>query len=359
MACGTLLGQLPNGGRYRRCVPQIEGPRSAWMVGDVWQHFYQEVEPPPAQVVLLRDATVRGPGVITLPGDIVVAESLINSGTLPGVAGLRRVTADRLIAEPGFAEGVTGCGPHVLLKQLWDANYGHWLIEGLPRVALLDGLIPADSRFIVSSLDGMGAASAPMRAVMAHSLGWHGVRPEQIVVTGWDPVTYSELVYPLPLTVQPWVKAPCVVRMLEALGARIVASSARGAERLFVRRPDGGHRRLCNEEAVASVLAQRGYVTVMPGAMEFADQVCAFSGARRVVATLGAECANLAFAPSGVRLFGLAPAAMQDDFFYDLVSHKGGEYFCLHGQAASPSDMNAAFSVDLGLFQAMLDRFER
>ena len=74
---------------------------------------------------------------------------------------------------------------------------------------------------------------------------------------------------------------------------------------------------------------------------------------------LGAECANLAFSPAGVRFFGFAPSGMMDDFFYDLVSHKDGQYTCLHGAAAPGEEgMNAAFSVDMEMFAGMLEAFE-
>ena len=363
VACGTLLAERPNGGTYRRCLPVIEGPVPGWATRAVWEHFYEEVTPPSAQVVLLREATVRGPGVITLPGDVVVRESLINSHQMEGVAGLRRVATDCFVAEPGFTVGVPApAGRHVLLKQLWDVNYGHWLIEGLPRIGLLDGVVDvAACRFVVSSLDGMSVAAVPMRAIVTESLGWCGVAPEQIEVSGWGPQFFPELIYPLPLTVQPWVKAPFAVRILEGLAERVRerAGGVRGPKRLFVRRASGGHRTLRNAEQVGGLLAARGYVGVTPGEMGFAQQVLAFADATRIVGTLGAECANLAFAPMGARFFGLAPSDMLDDFFYDLISHKDGQYVALHGPAEQGEDgMNAAFSVDLGRFAEMLDRFD-
>ncbi len=88
--------------------------------------------------------------------------------------------------------------------------------------------------------------------------------------------------------------------------------------------------------------------------MTFEEQVITFSAAQWVVGTIGAECTNCAFAPPGVRLLGLAPATLNDDFFWDLVSHKGGAYLSLHG-VAETENMNADFFVDLALLHEMLD----
>jgi capsular polysaccharide biosynthesis protein len=160
--------------------------------------------------------------------------------------------------------------------------------------------------------------------------------------------------------VQPWLKAPCAIRMLERLAASLRTSiSPRGPQRLFVRRPQAGHRALRNQDEIGALLSACGYATVTPGEMNFTQQVLAFADATHIVGTLGAECANLAFAPPGARCFGLAPSDMLDDFFWDLISHKDGAYFALHGPPEHPADgMNAAFTVDLASFAEMLDRFD-
>jgi capsular polysaccharide biosynthesis protein len=356
LECGSLIAARPNGGAYWRCLPVIDGPAPDWLVRARWEHFFREVEPPEARVVVLRNATVRGPGVITLPGDIIVQESLINSHELASVGGLRRAEPGIFLASDDGAPPRTASGRHVLLKQLWDINYGHWLIEGLPRAGLLEGALDfAECRFVVSGLWGLPESVAPMADVYRDSLALLGIGAAQIEATGHAPVFYEELVYPLPLTVQPWVKAPVAIRILEALAERLPPCA--GPARLFLRRADGARRPLRNEQAVADLLGSRGYATIRPGAMSFGDQVAAFRHATHIVGTLGAECANAAFAPAGVRLLGLAPAEMADDFFWDLISHKDGGYFALHG-AAEGEGMNAAFSVDLEVLSKMLERFD-
>ena len=63
---------------------------------------------------------------------------------------------------------------------------------------------------------------------------------------------------------------------------------------------------------------------------------------------------QLCFCTAGGSDSWLAPATLNDDFFWDLVSHKGGAYLSLHG-VAETENMNADFFVDLALLHEMLD----
>jgi len=244
-------------------------------------------------------------------------------------------------------------GPHVLLAQLWDSNYGHWIVEGLPRMAVLRDVMDfAGVKFVIN------ATSAEMLRVCTDSLRYYGVTPNQIVVRGAEVQPFEELIYPTPMTEQPWVKAPLAIRALENL-ARRVGPGARTPERIFLRRPDGGRRELLNRPAVRDFFLARGYEEIDPAGMTFEEQVQVFSRARYIVGVLGAECTNLAFAPAGVRFLGLAPDEMQDDFFWDLVSHRGGKYMCLHGEAQNRAlQMNTPFTVDMTELQAVAALFD-
>jgi capsular polysaccharide biosynthesis protein len=352
--CGPTLLAVPGGGPYSRVLPRVEGPRPGWMVADLWRKYYETANPPDGRAVLLRDATVLGPGIVMLPGNVLVLESLLNCWDIDRAPGLARDAERRWCATDAPQPPARWQGRFLLLRQMWDENYGHWLIEVLPRLALLrDAEVLASCRALVSGFRA-GDPDAPMGEVQDRTLGAYGFGPDRIRTMGWDPVTVPELVFVLPMTAQPWLKAPLVVDLLERLGQGIAAGDQDpGQERLYLRRAPAARRRPTNEAAVEAMLTARGYGVITPGALGFPRQVAAFRSARHVVATLGAECANLVFAPRGVSLLGLAPPEMQDDFFYDLVSLKGGAYACLHGDADAPG-MNADFTPDLDRLNAML-----
>ena len=349
--CGTILAHLPGGGPYRRVLPRIEGPRPDWASQALWQHFFEDASPPDALLVDLANAVVLGPGIVRLADDTLVAESLLNCDHLDHAPGMKRGPDGAWQTLPLPPCQTTLDAPHLLLRQMWDVNYGHWLLELLPRLAVLDAAPDETPRMLVTGHAGL-KIEASMHAVQAQTLAAFGIAPERITRIGSAPVRVERLLFSVPLTRQPWLKAPLAIAMLEALAARQPAAPT-APTRLFVRRGAEDSRQLLNEAAVADILAAHGFVAVTPGGLDFAAQLRAFHPATHIVGTLGAGCANLVFSQRGVRFLGLAPADMQDDFFYDLVSLKAGTYACLHGPGRAPG-MNAAFTIDEQQLRALL-----
>ncbi len=338
---------------YHRTAPVIVGAPPALARIQRRHLAAGPVTPPEGGTALLLDVTVAASGVIMTAEGNVVAESLLNTGDWSTFGHFRRVDpAAPLTTRTGplsLQRRLAG-GPFVMMKQSYDANYGHWLVECLPRLAgVAEAFNLRQCRFIVSA--GHGAA---MQDVYVASLGAFGIGPDQIVALNYQPVRVDTLIYPLPVTRHPWVKSPTVVPFLEALADRL-PRRGRGPRRLYVSRNRGRSRRLLNEEAIVDVVRSCGFVVVHPETMAFADQVAMFRDADIVVGNYGAALTNVVFAPAGVTLFALTSEAMQDDFFWDLMDHKRGRYVSLHGRAAtSPATSNSDFTVSVESFTQML-----
>jgi capsular polysaccharide biosynthesis protein len=351
---GRILGSLPSGGPYRRNHPIIRGPRPVWLEEARKVREREEAIPPGGLIIQLKNAVVHD-GVIFTENGTIVRESLINRAGEEMFLGISRTDSSDLfcVDSPPATPLLKATGRHVLLKQLWDSNYGHWLIESLSRMTALRDIIDfLDVKFVVS------AAPQEMLRVYIDSLHYYGITRDQIVILGAEVQSFEELIYPTPLTEQPWVKAPLSIRALENLGGR-VGPQGDQPERVFLARPGEARRQLLNRAEVRELFLAQGYVEINPAAMTFEQQVRTFSRARQVVGVLGAECTNLVFAPAGVRLLGFAPEGMQDDFFWDLVSHKEGDYFCLHGLATDPArGMNSEFTVDMDQLRAIKEEFD-
>ena len=331
--CGDVLFVGPQPEPYRRCEPTIRGPITHPVRSSIVSRGGETVTPPPIRFVKYRDAIVWGPGVITLPDNTIVDESLANAYLLSEIAGLHR---DPISGDFSSSIDTTGIrtaprGSYILLKQCWDENYGHWLVEGLPRAAAPKDLNLDGCQFIIS------ASSDPMRRVMLDLLAELGIHSDRVVVCGWEPLKFNELIYPVPTTAAPWVTGPHSARVLEAVRDRVLARRGQlwHAPRLFIWRPETSRRRLRNQADVRDLLEARGYATAMPAVMSFEEQVLTFSAATHIVSTLGAECTNLCFAQTNVHLLGLAPETMHDDFYWDMVSHREGAYASLHGPAVT------------------------
>jgi len=79
-----------------------------------------------------------------------------------------------------------------------------------------------------------------------------------------------------------------------------------------------------------------------------------------VIGNMGASFSNLVFSPRGVKVLVLATPTMQHDYFYDIVCHRGGEYWAMQGVAADEDPtMYSDFTIDTTAFAAALARFDR
>ncbi|HUS21492.1 MAG TPA: glycosyltransferase 61 family protein [Aeromicrobium sp.] len=174
-----------------------------------------------------------------------------------------------------------------------DRNYYHFLLEVLPRWALVRQLV-ADAEIDAVF---MPAALGYERDLAAMA----GIDADKILPTGSVPaVQASRLLipsYPNMGELQPrwlveWVRATFQAVNTEEL-----------PRRLFVTRANT--RRLIQGPAIEAMLRERGFVTIDPGTMSAQEQIDHFSAAEVIVGIHGAAMTNLVFAPVGVRVLEL------------------------------------------------------
>lgn len=298
---------------------------------------------PPARTAVLDDVTVVASGIATRRGK-VIDETLNAARNVRRNGPLYRPADDSVWVDvdraPRLRVPAVEGRHHVLLKQTWDANYGHWLVDGLPRLGLVDRLHDrADCLFVVNQ-----QRSDAMRRVVLDSLALAGVGEEQVLFTDARPRTYERLTVPGTIARHPVAKAPFAIRFLEELGSRVEPA---GEERIYVSRRKAARRRLVDDARVVEVLTARGYRVVHPEDLDLRAQIALFRSATHVVADAGAALANLAFSPPGVTVLALATETMNHDYFYDIVCHKAGRYRGLQGTAVDrPADIGSDFRID-------------
>ena len=349
---GGQIFELDNGGPYSRYAGTIVSCPPSLMRGYECQ-IPLTVIPPPALVASLQDVTVYSRCVIETGAGKIVRESLINTGAEFGPFR-RRPDGTIFKIATTFPKSYQ-CSYHklVLLKQEWDVNYGHWLIETLPRVEMI-----AECFDLRSCCFLVGAEGGAIGQVYRQSLQLLGVSPDHILATPDEAFAFEELIYPTPITVQPWVKAPRLIRFLEGLAARTMPSYL-GPSRIYIRRNQGECRQLLNEEKCLSLLEKGGYVVVNPSVLDFERQIHMFSNATHIVGVLGAGFSNVVFAPRGVQMLALTTEFMQDDFFWDLACQKNGCYTSLHGIAVGPTPgWQSDFVIDIDRFLDCFARFD-
>lgn len=252
---------------------------------------------------------------ITQHSEIEQDEALARIGNLSDVAEIR-----------------TSC---LLLRKRGDDNYGHWLVEILPKLSL------ARSACEVSGL-ALPLLDGAMHAVIRDSLAFSGSEALHFPVHKKQVHFFKELILVTGATNHGVYMSPLVVQELERIASNIRGS---GARKVFVSRR-GARRDLANADAVETELAARGFSIVHPGRMTLEQQIAAFKDARLVVGVMGAGMTNMVFAQRGARVVNMTPAAMPDTFFYFLSVHKQQSYCEVRGEnVTNPGSWDELFSV--------------
>ena len=348
----------PNGGSYNRLGKTL-------IIGSWWsRHQISDapkvlVEPPQFSVATITNAIVCGEGIIckqTPRGTYVVAETLIEAKSARSILPLTRTSDGAFYFKQAiWPRRLASKHTYVLLRQVCDNNYGHWITEAVPKIAVLaDHYDLALLKFIVSK-HPFHRRSYVMRQIYIDTLAAFGIKPNQILALGRDPVEIERLLYVPPISQHPWIKAPRTIEILETLRDRIVPE-ATGPKRIYVSRANAGTRRLINEAAILDILKRHDVAVVCPERLSFSEQVRLFANAELVIGAFGANLANAAFAKRNVKIFALSSECMEDDFFWDLANLKSGSYFSLHGTAAcSNPNRSSDFFIDPLEFHAVLE----
>ncbi|ACA17531.1 Capsular polysaccharide biosynthesis protein-like protein [Methylobacterium sp. 4-46] len=346
---------------YTRTDPVVQ-TRLAWMTERLLERVGKVEHPPAGQIGTVSNAIIFGEGIIVDRAGRLVVESLMNERDVPRLPYIKKLHGDRYaMLDHDQVEHLSGENI-VAVKQRWDTNYGHWLVETLPRVGLLAERMPLDSCKLLIT-----AWSDAMASVMRQSLVLCGATNENILQVSGAPLSVDKLIYVTPISSHPFVFHPYSARFLRSLAVkhmeRIGVSGAQPTK-VYVSRNKGNSRRIVNEDEIAAILTSRGYRIVYPENHTFYEQLEIFANCTHIVGNLGAALTNVAFARDGVGLLALASEFMPDDFFWDLTSQRGGRYFSIHGTAVEKhdeghrSEMNAWFVLDIPNFVEMLDRFE-
>jgi hypothetical protein len=233
-----------------------------------------------------------------------------------------------------------------------DHSYYHFLLDVLPRLAILDTPgVPTPERWYVPLQRGFQreilelAGFLPEADVIDSDLETH-VRAETLLVPG---LPDTELRTP-PWTV-PFIRERLRPSSLERVPGR----------RIYVTRGRERHNRtVANERDVVELLAGRGFIVVDPGTMPVAEQIRTFAEAEWIVAPHGAALANLVFTSPGASIVELfAPDFVQGCYWKlaDCVPGLGYRYLLGAGRGPRSGRMNGVMSditVDLaGLARAL------
>lgn len=318
----TLMGQ---GIRLHCLAPQSRRlatpPR--FMLGDisedVLKHYAIFTTLPPVGIFHAENVEIFGESIVSRAGTAyrfpefnVHAHRIVSElNTLRALGGPRR---RRKL--PGRYAMLIGPGLHV---------YGHWLIDFLPRIALLR-LAGHD----ISALRYLLPKGAPRFGL--ELLDMLGINRNQLVE--FDPteecLSADELL--IPTNLHNNVRMSPLLRDVadffkEAVSARHgLLAHGRTPSRLFLTRKGVNQGRgLLNRARIEAMAAGAGFTVISPETMPLIQQIHLFAGAREIIGEYGSALHNSLFSPQGTIVAGLRGNAVHPGFIQSGIAEALGQ----------------------------------
>jgi hypothetical protein len=281
---------------------------------EVFRHACIE-EIAPATVAELHGVRFWG-----CPGGCVIAPDNRLIGDLsPDVWGSGRHTA---LSIPWLPKVRGLAGTVAVMTTPCESNYWHWMMETLPRFRLLQeaGFSPERvGRYLVAltgaafEMETLAALGIPREKLLPIDRRSH-FQVETALVPSQRPASWN---------VPAW--AVSFLRSIPLADAK----SPVPAERLYIKRGKGGHRRLLCEAELLPLLESRGFVAVDCADFTVAEQKALFAQARVILAPHGAGLTNLVFCQPRTIVLDLMSAAWPGFYFWGLSAALDLDYSCL------------------------------
>ncbi len=311
-----------------------------------------------------------------------ICGSVIYSGTAPELKAvwetqrppdrhtLRALPTDELLSRPREVIDVSD-GPHLYLGSAGSHNYGHWLVEDLPRLAAVETLRRLyPGRPITILLPDIeahrGIADVKLQSIRSF-LGRElmaadgGVRVHDVA---YDRVQQLDrLYYVTPVSYHPFIRSPAAMQRLAGIASAAAApmrTRVKQVDKLFVLRSAGMSRGLRNAEAVNALLSAHGYEVVDLSRQPFDVQVAMFANARRIIGCMGAAMTNSLFMAPGSTIGYLAPEGWIEPFYWDLAGARGQDVAICYGPTLEPDRPAhaSAYTIDPAVLTEMIDEID-
>lgn len=225
-----------------------------------------------------------------------------------------------LINTHEFREITTSC---LLMRKRGDDNYGHWLVEIMPKLGL------ARLKCHVSGL-AIPSVGGAMRTVIHESINICDKikTTPRFELKKNEAVFFKEIILVSGATQHGSYMSPL---MISEIDDAISSIDGIKNDKIFISRR-GTARNIANQNQIEDTLRENGFAIINPASMDFIDQIKSFKNAKIIIGVMGAGMTNIVFANSGARIINLSPATMPDTFFYFLSKHKGHIYSEIRGK---------------------------
>jgi len=221
---------------------------------------------------------------------------------------------------------------NIFIGSAGSSNYGHWLVDDLPRLMAVTDLMRIAKRPVRVLIHSYGEAINRVRIQSIREFLGAAVHID--LLDPAIPYFFYELYYATPVTYHPVQKSPVAIDFAaREILSRVMAdtSPSGGPSLVFVDRPAQHGRTLSNHEEIRQLVERSGFMVVNPASMSFREQVQLFAGAQVVIGQMGAAMTNTLFCRPSTTLIYLAPSGWIEPFYWDLSVVRGQYYRVLYG----------------------------
>ncbi|WP_247730609.1 glycosyltransferase family 61 protein [Halovivax limisalsi] len=223
-------------------------------------------------------------------------------------------------------------------------NFGHWILEDLPRLRGYHRYYEATGRkpTLLLKNDPPSWMIETLTLLGFSSSDW----------TEWnrESATVSRLVVPklsyihsVGAEYQPSDRKWVVDRMKSAVD---LSTDAAFPERVFVSRQGQDRRKIANYDAVMETLSEFGFESIRPEELSIESQIRLFDQAEVVVGPFGANLTNVVFATDATLIEIFPPGAIKT-VFYIVASEQGLRYDFVRGDLTEDGPANTPRNSDI------------
>lgn len=223
--------------------------------------------------------------------------------------------------------------PYLYIGSAGSFNYGHWLVDDLPRAKAWLDLRKKMAITPIILLPSFGEKMNDIRLQSLQALIDPAIEVE--FIDPEKPLKVDNLYFATPVSFHPRIKNPAAIHFVrEQANYRFRNEYREPSRKIFVARRPPNSRAIINFDEIWAFLSARGFEMVEPENLNFADQVTLFQDAKIVVGQMGAAMTSTMFCQPATPLIYLAPIGWAEPFYLDLAAVGGQHYNLLAGPAA-------------------------
>lgn len=238
------------------------------------------------------------------------------------------------------------------LGQIGGTNYGHWLIDILPKIkGLIEKKLP-----VCLLMQSYGKIDTPKVESIKYLCRDVDIKIRFIPRN--QAFECEDICYISPVSYHPYTKNSNAINYLREIFLKLNQTDKPKFEKLFVMRHKKYKRQIANFNQLLPILEKNKFKIIDPENMSFEKQVHYFSNAKFVIGIMGAAMCNTIFSPKSAKILYLSPAEWMEPFYWDLASCIGQEYNVIYGSRCN-QEVNAHiddFTIDNNLFEDTIER---